>query len=207
MSARAVLTGGAVLLAGCAAKPLPPVVRYAPTQACAQVPDIGGAIRLGPGKKSGETLSTPVTADTPCLAGGSDFSTPYIVYALPSAIDNRVVEVGGMLEPQRSFPATVATLDAAGKRVRTFASELYLIRSDRYSVQFAPRADERYVLVTVDPALVGISYDRVETGVNTTYIGTAYGAISWRSGADNMVSRSYSYEGTVLATVFDKTEK
>jgi hypothetical protein len=110
-----------------------------------------------------------------------------------------LVEVGGAIEQVRVFPPSVTILDTNGEVVRTFEPGHYHNRGDRYSVQFMPQPGERYILVTVDQSLVGTSYEAVTTGTTISYIGTAH----WISGVDQTLSRSRSYHGAVVATVFD----
>ena len=180
--------------------PAPPeaVLSYAAI-GCRASPDLTTAIPLplAAGKREGETVRTLVDASTPCLeVNGS--GSPYLIYAIPAAA-NRLVELGGVIEQARVFPPSVSILDSNGETLRSFASADFQNRGDRYSVQFVPQEGERYILVTVDRSLVGSSYDAVATGTTTSYIGTGY----WTSGVDRTVSRSRSYHGAVVATVYD----
>jgi hypothetical protein len=170
------------------------VVSYAATN-CRAAPDLATAIPLLPGERGARTVRTPVDASTPCLASNGAAS-PYLVYALPASA--QLVDVGGAIEQARVFPPSVSILDASGAVVRTFAPAQFLNRTDRYSVQFVPQERERYVLVTADSSMVGTSYDAVTTGVRTTNIGYA----NWTSGIDQTISRSRSYHGAVVATLF-----
>jgi len=184
-------------LAACTTpEPPAPVLRYSGI-GCHAAPDLATAIPLPAAKRTGESVRTPVDGTTPCLALSSATS-PYLVFAMPQPT-HRLVEVGGAIEAVRVFPPNVTTLDANGAVLRTFAPTQYQNRGDRYSVQFIPQEGERYILVTVDQSLVGTSYDAVATGTTTTYFGSG----SWTSGIDRTVSRSRSYHGAVVATVYD----
>jgi hypothetical protein len=123
--------------------------------------------------------------------------SPYLVYTMPAAA--HLVEVGGAIEQVRVFPPSVSILGADGETLRTFEAAQYHNRGDRYSVQFIPQPGERYILVTVDQSLVGTTYEAVTTGTSTSYIGTGY----WISGVDQVLARSRSYHGAVVATVYD----
>lgn len=187
----------ALPLFACAA-PVPPAVTSYAAVACAATPDLARAVALPAGKPRGEVVRTLVDAATPCL-DVAGFRTPYIVYAIPAAA-NRMIDVGGAVEAARAFPPAISILGADGQPLRTLGSDQIYPRGDRVSAQFIPRDGERYILVTVDPALVGTSYNSVATGVSTTYLGTLG---SWTSGVDETVSRGRSYYGAVLATVYD----
>jgi hypothetical protein len=190
-------------LAGCTTTPpSPPVLSYAGTN-CGAAPDLTSALPLAAGKKEGEAVLTPLTATAPCVEMNG-FRSPYVVYRVPDAA-NRMVDVGGVVEQLRVFPPAVATLGVDGTTIRKFEPTRFQNRGGRYSVQFIPQDDERYILVTVDPRAVGTSYQEVTTGVSTTYLGL--GGATWMSGVDETVKRSRSYEGVVVATVFDTTPK
>lgn len=188
-------------LSACTTTPPPAAVLSYSAIDCRATPDLATAIPLplAAGKRSGESVRTPVDSSTPCLdINGS--RSPYLLFAMPQTAQ-RLVEVGGAIEPARVFPPSVVILDENGTTLRTFAPTQYQNRGDRYSVQFTPREGERYILVTVDQSLVGSSYNAVATGTSTAYIGTGY----WTSGVDYTVSRTRSYHGTVVTTVYDTT--
>ena len=185
----------AALLAGCTTAGPPAAVLSYASPDCRAAPDLGRAIPLMPGRRGGATVRTQVDAATPCLEVGG-FKSPYLVYSI--GLEQGMIDIGGAIEAARVFPPSVALLDAGGATVRTFAPAQFLNRGDRYSVQFVPQQGERYILVTADRSLVGSSYEAVATGTTTRYFGTGY----WTSGIDRTISRSRSYEGAVVATVY-----
>ncbi len=194
------LVGPALALAlNACATPVPPAVTSYTAVACASAPDLARAVALPAGKPRGEVVRTAVDGTTPCL-DVAGFKTPYVVYAIPT-LANRMIDVGGAIEAARAFPPAVSILGADGQPMRTLPANQFYHRGDRVSVQFIPQEGERYILITVDPALVGTSYSAVATGVSVTYIGV--GINSWTSGVDETVSRGRSYHGAVLATVYD----
>src|SRR3954462_12996165 len=145
----AVLAAGGVVTACATAKPPPAVTAFARTD-CAQAPDLAGAISLTPPKpKAVFTVSTPVTAQTPCLArpGGP---RPYLVYALPTDSQGKTLMIGGVLEGARILSPETVLLDRKGAVSRAFQPGDYYYRGGVYSVEFTPRPDEAYALVTVD---------------------------------------------------------
>jgi hypothetical protein len=189
------------LLAGCAAgAPVPPATLSYTGQNCESAPNLGRAASLTPGeRKAYHTVTLPVDGLTPCLRNGAA-PTPYILYAIPST-DIRMIEVGSQLEPSRTFSLQVDLLDQDGNRVRSFAPDQYLYRGGFFSIQFVPQGGERFILVTADPARIGQTHDAVAISTSTTTIWTGYGAASWTSGVDQNISRTFSYEGSVVAVV------
>jgi hypothetical protein len=191
------------LLAGCATKPPPPAVTAFARASCVAAPDLAAAVGLTPEKeKAVHTVTTPVNAETPCLRlpGGP---RPYVVYALPADTHDKSLIIGGLLEAVRIVPPDVTLLDREGRVVRSFQASDYYFRGPVYSVQFTPRAGEAYALVTVDTNRVGQRYDSIAIGTSTTSTYVAGVTATWMSGVDTAQSRTFSYEGSIQATVFD----
>lgn len=194
----ATVAGAAATLAACATAPPAAVTTFA-ARTCAAEPDLAGAVSLAP-KKADETtvvVTTKVDGTTPCLTRNGQ-SGPYLVYALPAEHLGKVVMVGSVLEAARLLPPSVAVLDGAGKVTRTFPATDLFFRGPVYSVEFQPRAEDAYVLVTTDAARVGQSYTTIAIGTQTN----SSGYVSWTSGVDQKIARTFSYEGSLQATVY-----
>jgi hypothetical protein len=188
------------LLAGCATFSFPPPVTTYAAQGCAGSADLGRAVALLPDRRRAQlAVRTPVDAATPCLGDGAA-RTPYVVYALPDE-PVRMIEVGGQIEPSRIFSPTVVTLDEHGSLVRSFAPDQYLYRGELFSVQLVPQPGERFILVTADLERIGRHYDAVAISTQTTTIATPYAVANWTSGVDRSISRTFSYEGSVVVVV------
>lgn len=206
---RVLLTSAALLassaLAGCATAPaIPgPLAAYDRTD-CAAAPNLASAVALKPEKpKVLHQVNTPVGMTTQCITWAGK-ATPYVVYVLPEGIDTKVFDVGATVEAMRIFAPEVTTLDANGAPVRTFARNRYQYRGALYSVQFEAKPEERYVMVTAAPELVGKPYSSIAIGTSTTTVYTGFGTASWTSGTDTQLSRTFSYDGMAQATVMDR---
>jgi hypothetical protein len=190
-------------LAGCVTIPAPPsaVLEYA-RQDCGDRADLASATSLVPEReRASHTVSVNVTAQTACLAE-AERTSPYVVFAVPPDGAGKTIQVGATLEAARIFSPRIAVLDAEGVVTRTFERDQFLYRGPIYSVQLRPRPNEAFVLVTADPALVGQRYDSINISTAT---GGAYAAgvyASWTTGVDQAQSRTFSYEGTVVVTVY-----
>lgn len=196
----ALLTLGAGVLTACAATPPAPVLHYARND-CAATPNLSAAISLTPDReKASHAVLTPVDGQAACLAPAG---TPYFVYRLPADFGDKTITVGATLEALRIFAPDVAILDANGVVTRTFARDEYYYRSLHYSVQFRPREEEVYILVSAEPALVGQRYDSIVIGTSTTSTYANGMAFSWTGGTDDNLSRTFSYEGTIAVVVSD----
>lgn len=202
-------TACAGLLAACETVPyIPPspaVLEYSRLD-CAASPDLGTAISLTPDKEQAlYTVNAPASAG--CLTRAEGGTTPYVAFALPTDHADKTIIVGASLEALRIQSPAVAILDRAGQVTRTFRPDEYMYRGSVYSVQFRPRENEAYVLVTADPSRVGQRYDAITVGVVTTTVTTGYGTSQWRSGTETAQSRVFSWEGTVQVSIADNDTK
>lgn len=207
------LTGIGLLVAalgvtGCvsAVPPLPPILTYGRAD-CQDVPDLSTAVSLTPDKERVlYSVGAVVDARTPCQRIGAT-TTPYVVYALPAQIDDKTITVGALLEPTRILSPRIAVLTADGTVSRTFRNDEFLYRGPNYSVLFRPRPEERYIHVTTEPSRVGQRYDSINIGTSTSYVSTGTYGSTITMGMDDAQSRTFSYEGTVQATVHDNDTK
>lgn len=188
-------------IAGCASVPgAPPITTYAAND-CASAPHLDGALSLIPEKdKRAFTVSAPVGSMSPCLRNGPE-ETPYILFAIPLETNVKMIEVGAQMEALRIFSPAVAILDESGNQLRSFTPDQYLYRGPVFSVQFSPQRGERFILVTADPARIGQSYDAIALSTSSTPIVSPYFVSNWTSGIDQNISRTFSYEGSVMAIV------
>lgn len=180
----------------------PPRLVYDRT-GCPAAPDLMTAASLTPGSERDLFfVSRTVDDTTPCWTGGTQ-AAPYVVFEVPAEYADKTITVGGRLESQRIFAARVLTLDADGAPVREFASDDFFFRQGIHSVQFRPREQERYILVTSNPDLVGQSYSSIQIGVNSgaTYAAGAY--VSYNIGTEQGAERVFSHDGIVSVIVQD----
>lgn len=205
---RALLLAGlvpALGLAGCATTvepPLPPLLAWDRAD-CDASPDLGRTVSLTPKKETAvHVVSTPLGYGSPCLSqeGGAG---PYVVYALPTDLDDKTLIVGGLLGYDRIFSPRVRVLDAEGRETRGFVDSDWFSRGPVYSVQFRPRPGDAFVVVSADPSRVGRTESAINVGTNTTVIYTGYGASNWTTGQERHATRVFAYDGEVRVTIND----
>jgi hypothetical protein len=192
---------GCGLLAACATPaPPPPALAFA-GQGCAAAPDLSKAVSLTPEKPKAEfVVGRTIDASADCLRGPQG-ARPYVVFALPADPTGKTVTAGGLLEGARIFSPDVALLDEAGQATRTFRPADFYYRGAVFSVQFQPKAGERYLLVSAEPSRVGQRYDAIAIGTQTNSVYAAGAMITWTRGLDTKTSRTFSYAGQVQVTV------
>jgi hypothetical protein len=180
----------------------PPVLAWERTD-CDATPDLTRTVSLTPKKETAvHVVTTPLSAGSPCLAQ-EDGAGPYVVYALPTDLDDKTLIVGGTLEADRIFSPRIRVLDAEGSDTRTFVESDWFNRGPVYSVQFRPRPGDAYLVVSADPSRVGRTESAIAVGTNTTVIYTGYGASNWTSGSEHHATRVFAYDGSVRVTVND----
>ena len=59
-----------------------------------------------------------------------------------------------------------------------------------------------FALVMVDPAPIGKTHDTITLGTSSTMVYTGFGVSNWTAGNEAMMSRGFSYEGTMRALVY-----
>ncbi|HZW15899.1 MAG TPA: hypothetical protein VFF66_06550 [Brevundimonas sp.] len=209
MRSALVIVVGAAASAACAtALPPPPlaVLEYG-RQDCALRPDLASAISLTPEKETnGHIVTTVIDAQTACLTTARG-GVPYVIYALPEDLGDKMLSIGSVLEPYRILSPDVTVLDAQGEPTRTFAAEDYFYRGPVFSVQLRPREGEAFVMVAANPERIGQQYDSIAVGTQTTTVYTGYGAANWTTGHEASLSRTFSYEGVAHVTVYDTDTK
>lgn len=205
---RALLLAGlvpALGLAGCATtvEPPPPPLLAWDRADCDASPDLGRTVSLTPKKETAvHVVSTPLGYGSPCLSqeGGAG---PYVVYALPTDLDDKTLIVGGLLGYDRIFSPRVRVLDAEGRETRGFVDSDWFSRGPVYSVQFRPRPGDAFVVVSADPSRVGRTESAINVETNTTVIYTGYGASNWTTGQERHATRVFAYDGEVRVTIND----
>lgn len=194
-------------LAGCATPPPPAAVTSYAGANCSAELDLSKAISLTPEREKAEfVVTTPVQAGAACLTRATG-TAPYVLYALPAELEDKTLTVGATREAARALAPDVSLLNSRGETVRSFREEDYFFRGPLYSVQFQPRPGEAYVLVAVNPARVGKSFENLQISTSTTAISTGYATATWTSGVETKTSVTFSYEGVVEVMVFDRDAK
>jgi hypothetical protein len=156
-------------------------------------------------------LSDNFDANSPCTKLASGDASPYAVFEIPKGINGQVIYAGSKLDSNSMFAADVSLLDKGGNVLRRFNAGDFKRIGTRHAVQFSPRADEAYVLIKADTALVGQATETMETSVSQQNVTVAYGGLV--SSGTNLVgkqeafSRSFSYDGEVgIRVVFPKQD-
>ncbi len=171
------------LVAACETqKPLPvATLAYSPTQICTPTPDLSEPIPLTSETPTGQIIAqTIVNQETKCLSSDDGPDTPYKLFAIPQATNTASINAGTMLD-HIVVPVTVSTLDANGEVVRSYSMNDMVRRGSTQSVLLRPVDEEAYILIQVDPSLIGDAYQIALNSTDFTsdysYFGKTYAKV------------------------------
>jgi hypothetical protein len=176
---------------------------FAPTVACTDAPSLAGAASLTPEEPAGVMEQiVEVGAEAPCLRQASGSPIPYAVFALPTQGKVASVTAGANFEPYRLFAPTVSTLGADGRTVRTFSADDFDHRGRSLAVLFAPRPDEKFLLIVAEPGKIGGGYPLVAVDPASVAVPSTLTAPEQIAAFKANLSRPYSYAGQVFARAY-----
>lgn len=194
-----------IVLAGCVTyePPPPAVTSFAPAVACTDAPSVSGAASLTPENPAGRMEHViDVGVQAPCLRLASGAQAPYAVFALPTAGKVASISAGAIFEELRVFAPVVSTLGADGRTVRTFTADDFHRRGQTLAVLFSPRAEEKFLVVSGEPAKVGGAHSLIAVdpaGVSVPgHIKSPEQVAAFKAN----LSRPYSYAGQVFARAY-----
>lgn len=194
----ALALGGA---GACATIPPGAVTTYAPA-ACGDVDLTRAASLTPPRERAVHEVAAQLGGEGPC-ATFDGAASPYLLFALPQDRDDKTFTVGATVEQARIAAMTVSLLDAEGLSLRTLPQDDFMFRGVGYSVVFRARPDERYILVSANPAQIGTEHESIAIGVQSSVTATPYGVVATNWGTDEAARRVFSYEGGVTVIVND----
>lgn len=203
-----IVAAGLLGLAACVTTaPPPPATLTFERSDCTTV-DLARAISLTPEKERAlHSVTAVIDGETPCATIGAA-PAAYALFAIPEDFEDKTLTVGATLEMMRILSPAVAVLDAEGRETRRFPADEFMYRGANYTVLFRPRLSEKFVLVSTEASRVGQRYDSIAIGTNTTSTYSPYaGTISFTSGVDSSLTRTFSYEGSALVVINDSDTK
>lgn len=188
----------AAALAGCktATPDLAPLVQIAPAS-CSVEPSIARAHSLPfDTEKKPEPVRVTIEEQSPCLDEGGTKSL-YEVFALPELSYPIIVTVRSLPSTSGILAPRLMLLDKDGKRVRALDREAVHFRGTALTAMLRTRPDERYLVVSSDPEVVGDDISRLQGAVNQQVVSTGVMAFSVYTGSESTASMTYAHNGTI----------
>ncbi len=186
------------LLAGCVQpNAAPPTLTLAATN-CASAPNLALAQDLPLGEKKSAYKLVEVKVDAPCLRDGDGRARLYSLFHLPPAAATPfTLRVSSPAQGKAVLAPKIALLDAQGGVAREIADDALLFRGGAFGTLFRLRPEDRYLLVTSDPARVGKRFMRTATTLNSAMVYTGTGFSTYHTGADHTSDYTFSHTGTL----------
>ena len=141
----------------------------------------------------------PLERRTGCLADMKGISVPAVLLSLPELQGPYSIKVAAPVGKTYFMPA-MQLLDEALAVRRTIPAEELKRRGQEFSIEIfmeKQNADERYLLVFIDPDSLGKQDTRTSTRSQTAFIGTGY----WIAGVDQTQSMSAVDSGRLTFSV------
>ena len=183
-------------VAACATTPRPTVLD-APEGPCAEQVNYQAAATLdAPGRNQQEITRYDVDAAAPCWAGPHG-NTPYVVARLPQMDEIYILTVNSPPDPARTLALDVRMLGEDGTVLRHIERSDFQQMGDGYGAPVRPREGEEFVLVTIDPELIGETIQGVNQGIRTG----STGYYSYNFGSDSYFTYRFSYAGKLVFKV------
>ena len=177
----------------------PPLIDLAGRQ-CATTPDFTHALSLANDPNKEKETKTDIGASMPCLQGANGASV-YVVYALPPADTHYTVNVASNLSGHTLFAPRVTLYGADGTLRREFAGTAIVFRGNTLCVLFRSHEDERYLVVSSDPTVVGQRSSRITD--STMMAGAMAGPVIFQihTGSEAKSDFTYAHNGSITITL------
>ncbi len=192
----------ALMTVGCATPRVePPPLLSLSNRRCEANPNWAAAstIAYDPSKHRGDA-SAEITSASACFEDAVGQSL-YAVYRLPSLPATSLVRVESTPQGQTLMAPRVLLYGPHGRLKRQLSGSRVVFRGSALSVIFRSHADERYLVVASDPAVVGHAIARIRDAVQGSAIYAYPYIVPVYTGADATVKNVLSYNGRVTVAL------
>jgi hypothetical protein len=191
----------AATLTGCAAKPAPPPVVDLTTMQCNESPVLGGAVLLAFDPK--DDKQTPVLLDNSagCLSGPNGSRMLYKVFELPHTGTPYILHVTAAPWANTILAPRAALLDESGIAKRTTSHADFTFRGNSLAAFLRSHDDERYLVVSSDPEVLGTSVTRINEGINQQMVAAGPVFMNYYSGSDTATNLILSAAGNAVIVI------
>lgn len=187
-----------LLLSACTSTPpAPPLLTLARSD-CAAIGD-AAPVAANDWAKVPE-LNVGFGASGACLME-EGVARPYALVPLPAAAEGFAVSIGSTITGVVVLPLRVRVLDAARQVTRDVPPDDFMFRGTRFMTQIRGRAEDRYLLITTEPAWVGRSLQQIRMGVQTNTVVVGAAAFPVNTGVDSATNVTFAHNGTVHVRV------
>ena len=192
----------ALVLAGCISTPTPTPVTQLSQADCPTLARVTPQPAPVPGAKKPATYHVAAASD--CLVGADGTRTTGTLIALPTFAPGYYMDIASQAQGEALLPLRIQTLNGARDVQRTVDGQAIYFRGDGLSGQLffnADNADERFLLITAAPSVVGQSTTRTAMGAQSNTYSSGTAAFNVTHSFDKSVTHTFSYNGDVTVNI------
>ncbi len=192
----------ALVLAGCVSTPTPTPVTQLSQADCPTLARVTPQPAPVPGAKKPATYHVAAASD--CLMGADGKRTTGTLIALPPFAPGYYMDIASQAQGEALLPLRIQTLNGARDVQRTVDGQAIYFRGDGLSGQLffnADNANERFLLITAAPSIVGQSTTRTAMGAQSNTYSSGTGAFNVTHSFDKSVTHTFSYNGDVTVNI------
>ncbi len=181
------------ILAACAPKPPPPLLSMEGRQ-CTPLPDLATAHAVLVDDKD---VSITLDEKTACLDVHAERKLAYVVFGLPAVDQPYLLSVTSIPIGEGLFFPKLTLLDGNGKVLREISPDVFLPHGAALHAGLRPHPDERYLIVSSDPATIGQTNSQLTEGVRVSGFMAGGIYVQVQSGLEGKSTLTHAYNGTV----------
>jgi hypothetical protein len=176
------------------AKPPPPPILSMEGRQCTALPDLATAHPVSVNEKD---VSVTLDDKTGCLDVHAERKLAYVAFGLPATDQAYLLSVTSIPIGEGLFFPKLTLLDGAGKVLREIPPDVFLPHGAALHAGLRPHPDERFLIVSSDPATIGQTASKLTEGiqVNGFMAGGIY--VQVQTGAEGKSTLTHAYNGTV----------
>lgn len=188
----------ALAVCACAGSPGPPPITSVGEGPCATAPDLATA------RPVFLSADKPVTVDldrgAACLALPDSTRGVYAVFVLPESPTPYLVTISSVPQGETLFSPRATVLDPTGATVQQLPRDAFMFHGATLSVAFRTHGQERFVVVTSDPASVGQQEPQLQAGIQSTPVVAGPVIFFSHSGWEKSQNYTYAHNGRITVS-------
>jgi hypothetical protein len=190
-----------ITLGGCAAKlPPPPTVDFA-TMQCSPAPILANATPLSFDPKNDKLIPVLLDSKADCLVDANGSHALYRVFSLPDTDQPYILRVIAAPWGNTILAPRALLLDGAGSAKRTTTHADFTFRGNSLAAFLRSHSDEKYVVVSSDPEILGNSVTRINESTSQQMLAAGPVFFSVYTGSDTATNLTLSPAGNASVTI------
>jgi hypothetical protein len=189
----ALLAVASLAVTACTKTPPPPLLSMEGRQ-CTPLPDLATAHAVSVDDKD---VSITLDDKTGCLDVHAERKLAYVAFGLPVIDQPYLLSVTSIPIGEGLFFPKLTLLDGAGKVLREIPPDMFLPHGAALHAGLRPHPDERYLIVSSDPATIGQTNSQLTEGIRVSGFMAGGIYVQVQSGLEGKSTLTHAYNGTV----------